>query len=123
MLFNDEIIRSRQNRRVVELCKLTDRKAREATRRFRFDGIKLLQEAIKNGVEIEWIFLKESRSAEIRCVLEKPDGTDVFGNETTLLSGIVGLARVLEEEHGIGFEKISEVLKVTKLFKELQGLK
>ena len=45
---NDEIIRSRQNRRVVELCKLTDRKAREATKKFRFDGIKLLEEAIKN---------------------------------------------------------------------------
>ncbi len=97
MLFGDEIIRSRQNRRVVELCKLTDRKARETTRRFRFDGIKLLQEAIKNSVEIESIFLKESKSAELRTMLSNSDGSDVFGNETALF--------VLADDL---FDKISE---------------
>jgi len=56
MLFSGEIIRSRQNKNIVELCKLTDRKAREATRTFRFDGIKLLEEAIKNDVEICAVF-------------------------------------------------------------------
>ena len=64
MQINGEIIRSRQNRRVVELCKLTDRKAREAAQRFRFDGIKLFLEAIKNGVSLESVFLKESRSED-----------------------------------------------------------
>ena len=49
MLFTGEIIRSRQNKNIVELCKLTDRKAREATKTFRFDGIKLLEEAIKKN--------------------------------------------------------------------------
>ena len=57
MLFTGEIIRSRQNKNIVELCKLTDRKAREATKTFRFDGIKLLEEAIKNDVEICAVFL------------------------------------------------------------------
>ena len=57
MLFTGEIIRSRQNKNIVELCKLTDRKAREATKTFRFDGIKLLEEAIKNDVEICSVFL------------------------------------------------------------------
>ena len=37
-----ESITSRQNRTVIEVGKLTDRKAREAAKRFRFDGIKLL---------------------------------------------------------------------------------
>ena len=58
----EEIIRSRQNRRVVELCKLTDRKAREATRKFRFDGIKLLCEAIKNEIELDSVFLRETEA-------------------------------------------------------------
>ena len=57
MLFTGEIIRSRQNKNIVELCKLTDRKAREVTKTFRFDGIKLLEEAIKNDVEICAVFL------------------------------------------------------------------
>ena len=60
MLFTGEIIRSRQNKSIVELCKLTDRKAREATKTFRFDGIKLLEEAIKNDVEICAVFLSSS---------------------------------------------------------------
>lgn len=81
---NEEIIRSRQNRRVVELCKLTDRKARESTRKFRFDGIKLLEEAIKNCVEVESVFVRESSSQQIDNLLKKADGTDVFGKETAL---------------------------------------
>ena len=65
MLFSGEIIRSRQNKNIVELCKLTDRKAREATRTFRFDGIKLLEEAIKNDVEICAVFLSVSAQERV----------------------------------------------------------
>ena len=65
MLFTGEIIRSRQNKNIVELCKLTDRKAREATRTFRFDGIKLLEEAIKNDVEICAVFLSSSAQEKV----------------------------------------------------------
>ena len=36
--FDGEIITSRQNRRVVELMKLDDRRAREKTRTFRLTG-------------------------------------------------------------------------------------
>lgn len=65
MLFTGEIIRSRQNKNIVELCKLTDRKAREATKTFRFDGIKLLEEAIKNDVEICSVFLASSAQERV----------------------------------------------------------
>ena len=65
MLFTGEVIRSRQNKNIVELCKLTDRKAREATKTFRFDGIKLLEEAIKNDVEICAVFLSFSAQERI----------------------------------------------------------
>ena len=43
VIFTGEIITSRQNRRIVELVKLDDRKAREAGHRFRFDGITSIQ--------------------------------------------------------------------------------
>ena len=65
MLFTGEIIRSRQNKNIVELCKLTDRKAREATHTFRFDGIKLLEEAIRNDVEICAVFLSSSAQKRV----------------------------------------------------------
>ena len=65
MLFTGEIIRSRQNKNIVELCKLTDRKARESGKIFRFDGIKLLEEAIKNDVEICAVFLSSAAQERI----------------------------------------------------------
>lgn len=65
MLFTGEIIHSRQNKNIVELCKLTDRKAREATKTFRFDGIKLLEEAIKNDVEICAVFLSSGAQEKV----------------------------------------------------------
>jgi TrmH family RNA methyltransferase len=67
--WSHEIVRSRQNRAVVELCKLTDRKARETTGCFRFDGVKLFCEAFKNRVELQTVFLKESQVNAIRETL------------------------------------------------------
>ena len=74
MLFTGEIIRSRQNKNIVELCKLTDRKAREATKTFRFDGIKLLEEAIKNDVEICAVFLSCSAQDRVLGFLQERFG-------------------------------------------------
>ena len=65
MKFSEEVISSRQNRTVVELCKLTDRKARQNGRIFRFDGIKLLEEAVAKSLEIVTVFLRESDAGKI----------------------------------------------------------
>lgn len=65
-----EIITSRQNRLVVEVGKLADRKARMTEKCFRFDGVKLLHEAVANGIHIEKLLLAESRSAQILATLE-----------------------------------------------------
>ena len=65
MRFEGEVIRSRQNKNLVELCKLTDRKARQAGRVFRFDGIKLLEEAIAKSADLVAIFLRESDAEKI----------------------------------------------------------
>ena len=74
MLFTGEVIRSRQNKNIVELCKLTDRKAREATKTFRFDGIKLLEEAIRNDIEICAVFLSSSAQERVLGGLRKRFG-------------------------------------------------
>ena len=92
-----EIIRSRQNRTVVETAKLTDRKARDASGCFRFDGIKLFEEAIKKGVEIKTVLLRESSGARIREEMIMRCGEDVFSRFSRVL--------VLSDEV---FDKISE---------------
>lgn len=59
-LYNTEVITSRQNAGVVAACKLLDKKHRDAEKKFRVDGIKLFEEILFSGVEIETVFLKES---------------------------------------------------------------
>ena len=97
MEWSREIVRSRQNRSVVELCKLSDRKAREATRCFRFDGIKLYEEARKNGVEIDTVVLREGSRESVIERLERSLGEAAFG----------GAGRVLLLSDEL-FDKISE---------------
>ncbi|MBQ7336349.1 MAG: RNA methyltransferase [Clostridia bacterium] len=115
MLFEGEIIRSRQNKNLVELCKLTDRKAREATRTFRLDGIKLLEEAIKNGVDLTSVFLRASDAERISAELQDRCGRDAFAK----------VARVLLVADEI-FERISEekspegVISVAKYIDKFQ---
>ena len=115
MNFDAEIVRSRQNRAVVELCKLTDRKAREASRSFRFDGIKLLGEAIRNGVVPERIFFRESDAERLIRQI-----TDAYG-----ATAFDGVARILVLCDDL-FDKISEekspegVISVAKYIDKLQ---
>ncbi len=66
-LYQGEVIVSRQNRRVVELCKLEDRKARQAQKRFRFDGIKLFCEAVERDVPLDCIFLKKGSAERVEA--------------------------------------------------------
>ena len=49
----NEVIRSRQNRLVKLVCSLERKKGREESGLFRFDGIKLCNEALLKGVALE----------------------------------------------------------------------
>ena len=115
MEFGSEIIRSRQNRTVVEVAKLTDRKARENSRRFRFDGIKLLEEAVKNQLPLELILLGESNAAGVLARMRERFGDSFFEQNGRILT--------LSDEV---FEKISEekspegVISVAKYIDKFQ---
>ena len=113
--FNGEIITSRQNRRIVELMKLDDRRAREKTRTFRFDGIKLLCEAIRRGVEFDSVFLRAGsadkvaeRMQELYDYTLSDAGCPVFGVEDTLFEkisqenapdGVITVAKYIDKSH------------------------
>ena len=53
-----ETITSRQNPRIREVCGLTEKKNRRESGLFRFDGSKLLREAIAASVEIVSVFVR-----------------------------------------------------------------
>lgn len=96
-LYQGEVIASRQNRRVVDLCKLEDRKARQAQKRFRFDGIKLFCEAVQRDVPIDCIFLKKGSAARVEARFSELTGRDP--------ASVLCPAFLLEDEL---FDKISQ---------------
>ncbi len=50
------MIESRANPKIVETAKLSDRKYRDRTGRFCFEGSKLLSEAVQAGIPLEAVF-------------------------------------------------------------------
>ncbi len=115
--FDGEIITSRQNRRVVELMKLDDRRAREKTRTFRFDGVKLLCEAIRRGVKMEAVFLRVGTAERVAARMEElygctpaDAGCPVFGVEDNLFEkisqenapdGVITVAKYIDKSHNL----------------------
>lgn len=112
-----EIISSRHNPTIVKLCKLSDKKYREADRVFRFDGVKLCAEAIMSGVELEYIFLRRDNSDTVRmrvaelCGKYPEDtGARVILLENSLFDtvseekspeGIISVAKYIDKFHKI----------------------
>lgn len=115
--FDGEIITSRQNRRVVELVKLDDRRAREKTRTFRFDGVKLLCEALRRGVKLESVFLRTGTAERVAARMEElygcslsEVGCPVFGVEDSLFEkisqenapeGVITVAKYIDKSHNL----------------------
>ena len=91
-----EIITSRQNSSVRAVCALTDKKARRRTGLFRFDGIKLLREALACEAELVSVYVREPADGAV----------------AELLSAAVSQGRIRERDvilvSDSVFEKISE---------------
>ena len=111
-----EIITSRQNNLLVETHKLTDRKHRNRSGNFRFDGVKLTAEALLRDVELVAVLLRQSDAeavtARIRSLSGKefPDGTRVVCvadhvfdslSEENAPEGVICVAKMQGEWHGV----------------------
>ena len=98
MIVSRDKITSRQNRLVIEVGKLCDRKGRNAVGCFRFDGVKLFAEAVEKGVAIERILLAESRAQRMLEAVEAyADSASLSGACVHILSDEV-FAKVSEEQ-------------------------
>ncbi len=89
-----QVITSRQNPTVLYACKLAEKKHRTSEKKFRFDGIKLFEEAIGAGVVPELVLIKEGAFDKISISLEEQLKT-------------VNIANIKLIEDSI-FDKISE---------------
>ena len=109
-----QIISSRQNPLVKQVCALCDKKGREKQGLFRFDGAKLLEEAISSEATLEYVFCSQSiseraSSAVSRAVSEGRIGQDrvievtesVFAkmSEERAPEGVIAVARFMDSLH------------------------
>lgn len=92
-----EVITSRQNPFVKELCALSEKKQREKSGLFRFDGLKLCEEGLRSGVQITAVAVRESSMVHAEAWLRERIGGAGFpaGCKVRILADGV-------------FEKISE---------------
>lgn len=66
-----QYLSSKSNSLVVKITKLKDKKYRKSEGLFRFDGIKLFEEAANNFAPIRYVFVSESASERFKDVVEK----------------------------------------------------
>ena len=97
MFMSREVVTSPQNKYVSLARGLTNKKNREKEQKFRFDGIKLMCEALKKGVSISFILASDK---EWSSVLEKAE--KLYGiKENDISCPVISVESAL-------FEKLSE---------------
>ena len=86
--FFDDIITSKQNKCVKETALLLRTKGRKEAKMTRIDGVKLFCEAVSCGLDIQKIFILDSRSEEILCAMDaaSPDWRERLSSVVYLLS-------------------------------------
>ncbi len=115
--FTEAPIASRQNRRIVGLCKLADRGERERTGLFRFDGVKLLCEAVRREVPLTAVFVRAGsagrvteRMAELYGLEPDALGCPAYAVENSLFDriseenapeGVICVAKALDKWEGL----------------------
>ena len=111
MKFTIEEITSRQNPYVGYVCKLAEKKHRDAESKLRIDGKKLFFEAIKCDVELESVLLTKEGLGKVSSALEELDANvkvkllsdNVFSKITEEKSpeGVICVAKHIDKFHKI----------------------
>lgn len=111
-----EIITSRRNALLVETHKLSDRKHRRSTGLFRFDGVKLVAEALARDVELTAVLLRKSDASRVLERVFSMCGKEFSGetrvclvsdpifdslSEESAPEGVIGVARAQEDIHRV----------------------
>ncbi len=98
MANNVEIITSRQNKTISYLASLAKKKAREEEKRFIFDGVKLLSEAVRSGVKIHCIVINSDCADSVEEKLISLYGIDIFALDAKILYAAPAVFERLTDE-------------------------
>ncbi len=122
MILKSDLVSSRQNEAVKRLLSLDDKKGRDTESVFVLDGIKLFEEAVKSGAEIDTVYISSEKEEQylpfITLALqgELYATTRVIRLETSLFErisrekspqGVITLVKYLD--------KIQNIIKINKV--------
>lgn len=111
---NEEIITSRQNSTVRTVCAISEKKARKESGLFRFDGIKLLGEAIASGMDIRYVvYNAEASERVVGYVREKREELELGGARMVAVSASV-FDKISEEKAPEGIVTVAAVPSALK---------
>ena len=110
MLSNKEVITSRQNPTVKQICALLDKKSRRESGLFRFDGIKLFGEAVACGLSIERVVLSLGASGNVRDAVEREIESGRLESSRVMLVGEEVFSKISEERSPEGIVTVSRAL-------------
>ena len=110
MLKEKETLTSRQNPTVKRVCALSEKKARRAQGLFRFDGVKLLREALAKRVSIRYVVLRESACDMLENELCGAVAEGRLGNETIVKVSDQVFEKMSEERSPEGVITVAEML-------------
>ena len=103
------MISSRQNPLVKELCSLTEKKKRRELSAFRFDGGKLLGEAIDARIELLYIVLREDAAQEYSALAARAEKCGIIENDNIICVTAEVFAKLSEEKAPEGVITVARI--------------
>ena len=105
-----EIITSRQNPLVKTVCSLSEKKHRRSMKLFRFDGVKLFEEAISCGLGIERVILSERANIYCNNAIDKALNEGKLDEEKIALVSESVFEKISEEKSPEGIITVAREL-------------
>lgn len=104
-----EIITSRQNPLIREVAALGEKKHRRQTGLFRFDGVKLLREALAARVAIRWVLVRMPCGSSVEDLLRQALEEGRLSEEQVVSVGESAFERLTDERAPEGVVTVAEM--------------
>ena len=113
MLKKKELLRSRQNPTVKQICALSDKKHRRESGLFRFDGVKLLSEALAEHLDVRLVVVREDALSMLESILEAAQNEGILSDDAILPVSAEVFEKISEERSPEGVITVAAQMRDT----------
>lgn len=113
MLKKRELLRSRQNPTVKQICALSDKKHRRESGLFRFDGVKLLSEALTERLDVRLVVVREDALPALEAILEAAQNEGILSDDAVIPVSAEVFEKISEERSPEGVITVAAQMRDT----------